>query len=330
MERGMVFPNGMRLPKALSVTPSSCSSYRHIMTPGTPDPLRSDLKTIVGDVGAVLFDFDGTLTASPGETAQRCRKKLELHERAPLLAPRLRALRDAGLTLGIISKSSELTIRVALREAGLMEFFDGPLLGKAVGLEGKAGFIEELVVAGDLNHLGKEGLRRVLLVDDDVYELDRARARGIQVYAAPGEGGLQDDDFEEIFTGLGLPPTPSQAPASGRNSTGSGVSSALPSPVGASCVGVAAPRSPLGSVSSGVLSPTLGMPSGRPSPQCPRSRAASPGSAPCSVATTPLPPLAPRRGSLRSRPSSEGARPSPQRSRTHPELLLGVERGAWA
>jgi len=301
----VVFANGMRLPKALSVTPSSCSSYRHILTPSTPDPSRSDLKTIVGDVGAVLFDFDGTLTASPGESAQRCRKKLELHERAPLLAPRLRALRDAGMLLGIISKSSELTIRCALREAGLIEYFDGPLLGKAVGLEGKAGFIEELATAGDLGQLGADGIRRVLLVDDDVYELDRARQRGIQTYAAPGEGGLQDSDFEEIFEGLGLPPTPSQGPPSVRNSAG-------PSPIGtpSSCVLPARPTA-----------------SGSPTPLI-MSRAASPASELSSV-TSPLPPLPPlaacRRASGRSRADSAGSQHSPAG-----EFLAAVERGAWA
>jgi len=187
-------------------TPSSCSSvtYRNAITPGTPDPLRGELMLVTGDVGVVLFDFDGTLTASSGDTAVRCRKEADLIERTPMLAPRLRALRDASLTLGIISKSSDRTIQSAVREAGLKELFDGPVMGSAVGLEGKAGFIEELVRTGSLRHLGPDGLRRVLLVDDDVRELDRARQRGIQTYAAPKEGGLQEEDFDQIFTYLGL------------------------------------------------------------------------------------------------------------------------------
>lgn len=225
---GALAPPGPRRPRSLNLaTPSSCSSlsYRHALTPGTPDPFRSELKLVTGDIGAVLFDFDGTLTASPGDTAQRCRKQAELRDRAPMLAPRLRALRDAGLILGIISKSSELTICTALREAGLTELFDGPVLAKAVGLEGKVGFIEEMVVGGDLRHLGPEGLRRVLLVDDDVRELDRARTRGVQTYAAPKEGGLQEGDFDEIFAAIGVRVDFSRAP-----SPLSARSSAAPSP----------------------------------------------------------------------------------------------------
>jgi len=195
---------GVRRPRSLNLaTPSSSSSMsRRLLTPGTPLPDRSDLKLISGDVGAVFFDFDGTLTASPGDRAQRSRKQVELRERAPLLAPRLKALREAGLILAIISKSSEATILTALETAGLRELFDGPIMGKAVGLEGKAGFIEEICRRGCLDHIGTE--QRALLVDDDLRELERARARGIQTYAAPHDGGLQDNDFDEIFAGLGV------------------------------------------------------------------------------------------------------------------------------
>lgn len=198
-----------RRPRSLALnlaTPSSCSSlsYRLAMSPATPDALRSELKLLTGRASAVLFDFDGTLTASPGETAQRCRKQVELRERAPMLRPRLGRLREAGLLLGIISKSSEITICGALREAGLAELFHGPLVAKAVGFEGKAGFILEMVRKGDLGPLGDEGQNQVLLVDDDILELERAKERGIQTYAAPKEGGLQEEDFEEIFAGLGL------------------------------------------------------------------------------------------------------------------------------
>lgn len=198
-----------RRPRSLALnlaTPSSCSSLSHrlAMSPATPEALRSELKLLTGHASAVLFDFDGTLTASPGETAQRCRKQVELRERAPMLRPRLGRLREAGLLLGIISKSSEFTICGALQEAGLAELFHGPLVAKAVGFEGKAGFILEMVRKGDLGPLGDEGQSQVLLVDDDILELERAKERGIQTYAAPKEGGLQEEDFEEIFAGLGL------------------------------------------------------------------------------------------------------------------------------
>mmetsp|Transcript_91766 Transcript_91766/g.268590 ORF Transcript_91766/g.268590 Transcript_91766/m.268590 type:complete len:356 (-) Transcript_91766:123-1190(-) len=195
-------------------TPSSCASaaMRQDWTPCTPDPARADLRIIEGDVRAMMFDFDGTLTATQGEAAQRSRKQAELQLRAPMLRPRLQHLREEGVLLGIISKSSELTIQCALREAGLEDLFEGPVVPKAVGFEGKAGFIADLVEAGALGDLGPDGLSRVLLVDDDVRELDRARARGIQTYAAPLEGGLQEEDFDEICASLGLGPAQMQSP----------------------------------------------------------------------------------------------------------------------
>jgi len=201
-------------------TPSSCASASRRQTwalsPSTPDAERSDLKLIRGDVGAILFDFDGTLTATPGDSAARSQKDEELVERAGLLGPFLAALRDAGITLGIISKSSEATIRGALESAALAPLFDGPIVAKAVGFEGKAGFIEELVCSGALQHLGQDGLHRVLLIDDDVRELDRARLQGIQTHPAPENGGLQAEDFDEILSRLDLEllaqPSPQEPP----------------------------------------------------------------------------------------------------------------------
>jgi len=236
--------HGVRRPRSLNLaTPSSSSSMslRRLLTPGTPQPDRSDLKLISGDVGAVFFDFDGTLTASPGDRAQRCRKQVELSERAPLLAPRLKALREAGIILAIISKSSEATIVGALECAGLRELFDGPLIAKAIGLEGKAGFIEEICRRGCLNHLGVE--HRALLVDDDVRELDRARSRGIQTYAAPKEGGLQDEDFDEIFAGLSIGDF-KQPPAFVNGSGSSMVSTIPPSPLAACGSSLLHPETP--------------------------------------------------------------------------------------
>lgn len=198
--------------KQLSLnTPSSRgSNVRPWLSPRTPDPSRFDLKLLTGPVAAILFDFDGTLTATPGDAignaggrwGQRGSREVELCTRAPLLAPRLRALREAGIILGIISKSSEATIRLALQSAGLTDNFQGPILGNAVGFEGKAGFITELVASGDFQHLADCG--EVLLVDDDVRELDRAHSCGIQTYPAPAQGGLQECDFVELFESLGL------------------------------------------------------------------------------------------------------------------------------
>jgi len=191
----------------LELAASSTTALRAncLLSPGTPN--REALKLIAGDVSAVCFDFDGTLTATPGMISLRYRKQVELKERAPMLAPWLKALREAGKTLCIISKSTEGTIKTALEAAGISDYFNGPIVAKAVGLEGKAGFIRDLVTEGQLRSLfagSEDALRQVLLIDDDVYELDRAFQMGIQTYSAPQEGGLQEADFDAIFHGLGL------------------------------------------------------------------------------------------------------------------------------
>jgi len=71
-------------------TPSSCASahFMHDRTPCSPDPARADLRIIEGDVQAIMFDFDGTLTSTGGEAAQRSRKQAELQSRAPMLRRR--------------------------------------------------------------------------------------------------------------------------------------------------------------------------------------------------------------------------------------------------
>jgi len=171
---------------------------------GSPLPDRHGLKCIAGRVDAVFFDFDGTLTATPGPSAMRSTKREQLVERSAMLRPWLQHLVDAGLTLGIISKSSSSSLNDSLESAGLANLFRGPILPKAIGFEGKAGFIEELVQSERLPGIEPDCFNRVLLIDDDVLELDRCREKNIQTYAAPSDGGLQDDDFEEIFHALGL------------------------------------------------------------------------------------------------------------------------------
>lgn len=188
--------------------------------PESPSPFRDDFRVLpAAGVAVIFFDFDGTLTATPGDRAARRTKQLELCERAAMLGPRLKSLRADGASLGIISKSTEGTIRSALDAAELSKFFDAPLVGKAVGFEGKAGFIEDLALNGCLPRLGstvKHGVpfSRILLVDDDVLELERAKARGLQVYAAPEDGGLQDEDFDAISEALRIP-RPRSHPARG-------------------------------------------------------------------------------------------------------------------
>lgn len=170
----------------------------------TPQPSRDSLNLIAGNVVAIFFDFDGTLTALPGERAPRRHKQEDLHNRAALLKPRLCTLREAGIRLFIISKSSEHTISTALDGAGLRELFDDPLFPGAVGFEGKAGLISDFVREGGLGDLSENLLHHVMLVDDDIRELERARACGLQTYPAPAEGGLQNSDFDVIFSILGL------------------------------------------------------------------------------------------------------------------------------
>jgi len=100
---------------------------------------------LTGDVVAIFFAFDGTLTTLPGERAVRGHKGDDFRNRAPLLKPWLCAVRKAGIQLFIISKSTEHAISTALDDAGLKELFDFPLFTKAIGYDGKAGFIADFV-----------------------------------------------------------------------------------------------------------------------------------------------------------------------------------------
>lgn len=199
-------------PGIINTCPSteSFSSMLSLSMPNSPTPSRHNFKQIVGGVTVIFFDFDGTLTATPGDQAARRQKRVELCNRAPMLRSQLHALYKAGVLMGIISKSTETTICNALEAAGLAGLFDAPVLGKAIGFDGKAGFIEDMARKGTLcspkhRFCRPAGTHQVLLVDDDVFELERARARGIQVYAAPEEGGLQMEDFGVILGGVGLP-----------------------------------------------------------------------------------------------------------------------------
>ncbi|CAE8601962.1 unnamed protein product [Polarella glacialis] len=202
-------PGSLKLSGSL-LSMKSFSSDHHLGSPESPMPGRDDHRSPNGGVAVVFFDFDGTLTATPGEKAARGRKQAELCDRASMLAPRLRAMRADGASLGIVSKSSEATIRAALEASGLAKLFDGPVVAKAIGFEGKTGFVEDLALRGCLPRLGSyrghaAPLHRILLVDDDVLELQRAKARGLQTYAAPAEGGLRDEDFDVIMEALKMP-----------------------------------------------------------------------------------------------------------------------------
>lgn len=160
------------------------------------------MTNITSGVCTIFFDFDGTLTSTPGDRAMRRNKAGDLLARVPMLEARLRQLRKAGFMLGIISKSSESTIVGTLEKADLASAFDGPIVANAVGLEGKAGFIRELCAEGGaLKHL--EGSWNILLIDDDLSELELAHDAGIQTYSAPEDGGLQEGDFDRIIQALG-------------------------------------------------------------------------------------------------------------------------------
>lgn len=79
-----------------------------LLGPESPTLVREDFRhSLAAGVAVIFFDFDGTLTATPGDRAARRTKQLELCERAPMLAPRLKSLCADGASLGIISKSTE-------------------------------------------------------------------------------------------------------------------------------------------------------------------------------------------------------------------------------
>jgi phosphoglycolate phosphatase-like HAD superfamily hydrolase len=123
-----------------------------------------------------------------------------------LLEPFLETLQEDGCALGIISKSTKNTIQKALQDAGLERFFTAPLVDKAVGFEGKAGFLEELVSESQYTSFPADNIHQVMLVDDDLRELARASAKGAQTFPAPSEGGLQKVDLVELLTlALGNP-----------------------------------------------------------------------------------------------------------------------------
>lgn len=244
-------------PAMIMKTPSSCASSSRenaftpnaagSRTPRTPEPNRQELRSVSGGVSLIFFDFDGTLTSVPGEKAQRRHKRADLKERAPLLQSRLEALQSAGITLGIITKSQEATVRSALVDAGLDGYFEGPVIGTAIGFEGKAGFIEEFLAKSSFASSGEDqaDLKRILLVDDDVRELDRAREKGIQTFSAPKNGGLQEDDFIELLGSLGVEP---QKTSQGRRS---GVLGWLRRPRGGVCGSSAEVTEPEPAVSCG-------------------------------------------------------------------------------
>lgn len=174
----------------------------------------ADYRVLKGGADVIMFDFDGTLTSKPGHILKREFEIKDLCERAPMLKLHLEQLQKAGILLGIISKSPGRKIKHALKEANLNHLFDGPVIGDVTDILGKAGVIQDhcTLPHGSLNHIGSEKLHRVVLVDDDLYQLSLAHDCGIQAFSAPPTGGLQAKDFDLLCIALGLhsPPSPDQ------------------------------------------------------------------------------------------------------------------------
>jgi serine/threonine protein kinase len=168
------------------------------------------MKIQLGNTLLIMFDFHGTLTATPGGKTSHTVDQDELKERASLLRPWLQRMRDVGADLGIASKGSRPRIKSALEFAGLDGLFNGPLLCGARGVFGKAGVIEQCFSEGIFKNLGPDDIDGVVLVDDDMYELTRAAKQGMQIYAAPEKGGLQEEDLLDIFCSLTSPQSQSE------------------------------------------------------------------------------------------------------------------------
>jgi len=221
--------------KAPDAEPAS-PGFGPLLSPATPVPKRDAFRRVECGFTIVMFDFDGTLTATPGDRAARSQKKTELRQRAAMLEPCLKTMQECGATLGIISKSTEGTIRDALQAAGLSAYFQGPVVGKAISFEGKAGIIDDLARRGALTGLQSAGLveqaasQRVLLVDDDVMELERARCAGLQTYAAPSKGGLRHEDFEAILAAMHGSPSVQQQRQQQQQQTARSAVGSAPSP----------------------------------------------------------------------------------------------------
>jgi len=203
---------GTRKRPVLSLSGSTSSVRASLVDslgrPESPMPDRENFRSITGRSEVIIFDFDGTLTATPGDQQVRRRKREELTERSAMLRPKLEALKEAGAFMGIMSKSTQVTVTDALEAAQLRDLFEAPIVGKALSLEGKAGLIRDLARQGKLHRGGdRRSAHRILLVDDDLCELERAADAGLQTYAAPVFGGLTTQDFDAILESLRLPPS---------------------------------------------------------------------------------------------------------------------------
>lgn len=168
--------------------------------PGLRGNISADVNVISAwrHVKIIFFDFDGTLTNTPGgEGANPLR---ELKERTPLLTKYLTLLGEAGILVGILSKRRTDDLRSYLATTKLTRFFTTTVEVPTSSLGGKVSEIQKELEG---KYLVDEN---AALVDADYDELKLARGAGVHTYPAPKQGGLTESDFEAIMHMIGVWP----------------------------------------------------------------------------------------------------------------------------
>merc|ERR1711957_309472 len=182
--------------------------------PGGTEQAHANVHQSTGSaVGMFMFDIDGALLDSAnldGSTPEGAKQQKQVARQRAIgvLAPRLKAIRDAGVSAGVVASSRNLTApEERLDDCGIRQLFDGPLLLVPSGKD-KASCIEAAVAGAKEGVLRRfqcqGGLARITLVDGDSEELRKASAKGIRTAQAPskGGGGLRDRDLDALISAV--------------------------------------------------------------------------------------------------------------------------------